>query len=186
MTTHTSKRRFTVSEYHCMGRAGVFDPGERVELIEGDVFGMTPIGSRHAACVNRLTQLLTERIGPDAIVSVQNPLQLDRHSEPQPDLAVLKPRADFYAEAHPGPQDVLLVIEVADTSLEHDQARKLPLYARAGVPEVWLVDLAAQRVLVHRNPDPSGYAQVDALSGAATLAAQTLPQLQLNVAELFA
>jgi len=120
------RHRFTVEEYHRMGQAGILSEDDRVELIEGEIVEMAPVGSRHAACVKRLNALLSRRAGGRALVSVQDPIRLGEHSEPQPDLALLKPREDFYAAAHPGPEDVLLVIEVAETSLEYDREVKLP------------------------------------------------------------
>ncbi|MEM0326364.1 MAG: Uma2 family endonuclease [Desulfurococcaceae archaeon] len=148
MTTATTpehrnnERLFTVGEYHRMAQVGILTEGERTELIDGKIVTMTPIGSRHAACVNRLNQLLAERTRGLAIVSVQNPIALDSYNEPQPDIALLALRDDFYAAHHPRPEDVLLIIEVAESSLEGDRNLKLPLYAKAAIPEVWLVNLA--------------------------------------------
>jgi Uma2 family endonuclease len=136
-----AKRLFSVTEYHRFGEAGILSEDDRVELIKGEVVEMSPIGSRHAACVRALQELVQEKLGRTAQVSVQNPIQLDEHSEPQTDVALVTPRKDRYANAHPRPADVLLVIEVADTSIEFDQSVKLPLYARAKIPEAWLVDL---------------------------------------------
>jgi Uma2 family endonuclease len=159
MSVQLLKHRFTVEEYHRMGQAGIFSEDDPVELIEGEIIEMTPIGSRHAACVARLSALFA-RIPEGPIVWTQNPIRLGEHSEPQPDLALLKPHADFYAAAHPGPEDVLLVVEVAETSLDYDREVKLPLYARAGIPEAWLVDLPGERVEVHRKPSSQGYEEV--------------------------
>ena len=150
--------RFTVDEYHRMAEVGLLGEDDRVELLEGEIIDMSPIGSRHAACVNRLTRLLATGLGDRAIVAVQNPVRVSDLSEPQPDLAVLRARDDFYAEQLPGPADVLLLIEVADTSLAFDRHVKVPLYARAGVPEVWVVDLDGEVVEVFRGPGPEGYA----------------------------
>src|SRR2546426_2118990 len=141
MSITLEKRRFTVDEYHRMAEAGIFSEDESVELLEGEIVEMTPISSRHAACVNKLTRLFTRELGERVVVSVQNPVALTETSEPQPDLALLRPRADFYAAGHPGPEDVLLMVEVADTSATSDRAVKVPLYARAGIEEVWLIDL---------------------------------------------
>ncbi|MDQ6728262.1 MAG: Uma2 family endonuclease [Actinomycetota bacterium] len=132
-----------MDDYHRMAAADVFGPEDRVELIDGEVVEMTPIGSRHAGCVNRLTRLLTASLGERAIVAVQNPIQVGDLSEPQPDLVLLRPRPDFYAEHHAMPPDILLVIEAAETSLRFDLERKAPLYMAGGIPEVWIVDLVA-------------------------------------------
>jgi Uma2 family endonuclease len=162
------KRRFTVFEYHKMVEAGILSEDDRVELIEGEVVAMRPIGSRHAACVARLTALFS-RIRRRGIVWVQNPIRLGEHSEPQPDLALLRYRPDFYAGGHPGPGDVLLVVEVAETSADSDRQVKVPLYGRYGIPEVWLVDLAGDRVEVFRQPTPAGYQNVRVVRRGETL-----------------
>jgi Uma2 family endonuclease len=151
--------RFSVEEYHRMAGAGLFGDDDRVELVEGEIIDMAPIGSRHAACVDRLNRLLVSRLGERAIVRVQSPVRLSDLSEPQPDVAVLAPRRDFYAGAHPGPADVLVVVEVADTTVAWDRGVKVPLYARAGVAEVWLVDLAGETVEVSRQPGAGGYGE---------------------------
>jgi len=140
-----------------MGEAGIFTEDDRVELLDGDIVEITPIGSHHAACMGRLTQLFAIRLGKQAIVWVQNPVRLDDRSEPQPDLVLLKPRPDFYAESLPRPEDVLLLIEVADTTLQIDREFKLPLYAKAGIREVWIVDLEGGSLEAHRQPTPHGY-----------------------------
>ena len=152
MPVWTTRRRFTVEEYHRMVHAGIFQEDDRIELLEGEVVEMTPIGSRHSGCVNRLTRLLSERSSGRALVSVQNPIRLAEHSEPQPDVALLTPRPDYYGNSHPEPGDILLLIEVTETSESYDRAVKVPLYARYGVQEVWLVDLAEDVVVVYRQP----------------------------------
>ncbi|GIW50689.1 MAG: hypothetical protein KatS3mg081_0044 [Gemmatimonadales bacterium] len=156
MAVQLMKRRFTVAEYHKMAEAGILGEDDRVELLEGELVAMAPIGSRHATCVRRLNYLLSRGVGERAIVDVQNPIRLSEYSEPQPDLALLKPRPDFYAAAHPGPEDVLLVVEVAETSADYDREVKIPLYARAGIPEVWLVDLAGAQIETFRQPAQGG------------------------------
>jgi Uma2 family endonuclease len=142
--------RFTVKDYHRMAEADVFEPDDRVELVDGEVFEMAPIGSRHAATVRRLTAALRSGISDRAMLGVQDPVQVGDRSEPQPDVTLLRRRPDFYADHHPMPPDVLLVVEVADTSLRHDLLRKAPMYLAGGVPEVWVVDLVAGVVHVMR------------------------------------
>ena len=181
MTTQLSRRLFTVHEYYRMADAGILTEDDRVELIEGEIVQMAAIGSRHAACVDRLNQLFSARVAERAIVRVQNPVRLSERSEPQPDLALLRPRPDFYATAHPMPQDVLLVVEVADTSAGIDPAEKLPLYARSGIPEAWLVDLQEDRVEVHRQPTRRGYQEVRYLERGNRLAPDAFPDLTLAV-----
>ncbi len=184
MSVRLLRRSFTVEEYHRMAQVGILSEEDRVELIEGEIVEMTPIGSKHAACVNRLTRLFSDRVGGRAIVSVQNPLRLGQRSEPQPDLALLRPRADFYAQAHPGPEDVLLVVEVAETSGTVDREMKLPLYARGGVPEVWLVDLGGEGIEIYRSPGPQGYQEVRRVRRGEHLAPGAFPDLDLAVAEI--
>lgn len=154
-----TRRAFSRTDYHAMGAAGILAPDERVELMEGEVVAMTPIGSRHAACVLLLNQVFStsSRLAGRALVQVQNPLAASDRSEPQPDLMLLAPRGDAYAAAHPGPQDVLLLVEVADSSLQYDRRAKIPFYAAVGVREVWLVDLEHDRVEAHTQPAPDGY-----------------------------
>ena len=134
MSAQIERRYFTVSEYDRMIEAGILTKDDRVELIEGEIIKMAPINSRHAACVNRLNRLLNRKAGKVAIVSVQNPIHLGEYSEPEPDLALLRPRDDFYAQSHPKPKDMLLAVEVADSSAAKDRNLKVPLFARAGIP----------------------------------------------------
>lgn len=182
MAVQLLKRLFTVAEYHRMAEAGILSEDDRVELIEGEIVEMAPIGSRHAGHVNRLNRLFSQWAGDQAIVSVQNPVRLGEHSEPQPDLALLKPRSDFYAQSHPGPEDVLLVVEVAETSADYDREVKVPLYARFGVPEVWLVDLAGEGIEVYRQPSPQGYQEARTVRrGEAVAPLLLLPDLPLAV-----
>lgn len=154
------RHRLTVQEYYRMAEVGLLAPDARVELIEGEIIDMAPIGSRHAATVNRLARLLNAAVNDLAVVSVQAPIRLGERSEPQPDLALLKPRADFYAQSHPTPADVLLVIEVSDTTLRYDRSVKVPLYARHGVPEVWVIDLEGNLIHFFRSPSGEAYADV--------------------------
>ncbi|HEV8307459.1 MAG TPA: Uma2 family endonuclease [Methylomirabilota bacterium] len=184
MAVEILRRRFTVDEYHRMGEMGILREEDRVELIDGEIVQMTPIGSRHAACVNRLNRLLVAPAGERAIVAVQNPIAVPPDSEPQPDLALLRPRSDFYARAHPEPSDVWLVIEVADVSAAFDRAVKIPLYARAAIPEVWLVDLAGECVEVYRGPTERTYAHLERRLRGQRLAGEALPDLALSVDEV--
>lgn len=184
MTVALKRRRFTVDDYHRMAAAGILAQHDRVELLDGEIIEMAPIGPVHAGYVNRLTALFTSRLGPRAVLSVQNPFVLSRYSEPQPDLALLQPRADFYASAHPRPEDVLLLVEVADTTVEFERRVKIPLYAAAGVREVWLLNLPAACLEACREPTTGGYADVRILGRGATVTPQALPDLTLDVADL--
>ena len=178
-TTH----RFTVDEYHRMGEAGVFQDDHRLELIAGEIVEMTPIGSDHSWVVTRLARLFTIASG-DLIVMSQNPVILSFEDEPQPDLVLVKPAPHLYRRAHPGPDEVLLVIEVADTSLPFDRERKLPRYALAGVPEVWIVDLRGDQFLVFRSPKGRGYATQSVISRDERVSPLALPELSLGPRDL--
>lgn len=147
---------FTVDAYQRLAELGVLREDDRVELVAGQVVEMTPIGDRHASCVRRLLRLLAHDAFELAIVDVQNPVVLGRHDAPQPDVVLLKPRADAYPH-HPRAQNILLVVEVADSSLAYDRDVKVPLYARSEIPEVWLVDLGADRIEVYRQPVAAQY-----------------------------
>lgn len=178
------RRRFTADEYQCMARAGILLEDERVELIEGEILLMSPIGRRHAARVNLLNHWFVQRVGDRAIVSPQNPVRLSPHSEPQPDLLLLKFRQDFYESQLPSPEDVLLLIEISETSSAYDRRIKLPRYAAAGILEVWLLEIRRRRVGVHREPSPQGYGSVEWLEAGAELAPAALPDLVMRVDEM--
>ena len=184
MVRLAATRRFTVDEYYRMTAAGILTEEDRVELIEGEIVQMSPIGSRHASCVARLDRLCNRLVGELALVFCQNPVRLNEHSEPEPDLMLLKPRADEYAGAHPGPADVLLIIEVADTSAGYDRTEKAPLYARFGIPEMWLVDLSRDLVEVLRNPSARGYRTVRVCRRGERIGSITLRQLDLAVDDI--
>ncbi len=178
------RRALTVAEYHRMGEVGILTERDRVELIEGQLIAMSPIGSEHSGAVNALTRMLVRAVGDRGVVAVQNPVQLDDLSEPEPDFAVLKPRADDYRKATPRPQEVLLIIEVADSSLAYDRAVKRSLYARHGIPEFWIVNLVAGEVEVCRTPTGDRYASVSQVGRDAILEPELLPGATFPVATL--
>ncbi|HEX9820115.1 MAG TPA: Uma2 family endonuclease [Methylomirabilota bacterium] len=178
MAVALRRRRFTLDEYHRMGETGILGPDDRVELIEGEIIEMTPIGSRHAATVARIHHLFSRRLGERALVWVQNPLLLLQHqSEPEPDVMLLAPRDDFYAAGLPEPPAVRLLVEVAESSLPYDRRTKFPLYARAGVAEAWLVDLDGARIEIHRGATAAGYRDVHAARTDETFAPAAFPDL---------
>jgi Uma2 family endonuclease len=144
-----------------MAEVGILDDDARVELIDGEIIDLAPPGSPHAATVTYLTEVLMSAVGGRAAVRVQNPVRLSKYSEPQPDLAILRRREDFYRERHPQPDDVLLIVEVAASSLRFDRKKKVPLYARHGIPEMWLVDLGGRRLVRYRAPQQGSYTRVD-------------------------
>ena len=173
--------RFTRADYHRMGEVGILAEDDPVELIDGQVGAMSPIGRRHRGSVNRLTHLFSSRVGERAMLSVQNPVQLDDYSEPEPDIALLRPRADFYSEADARPEDILLIIEVADSSLEYDRRVKAPLYARNGIPELWIANLIQDHLLVYLDPPPAGYGTTQILRRRETIRPSAFPDLEIAV-----
>ena len=164
-----------------MGKAGVFSEDDRVELIEGEILKMSPIASRHAASVNGLNMQFNNLLGGRAIVSVQNPIVLNDFSEPEPDIAILRRRDDFYAQSHPTAADALLIIEIADTSVEYDHDIKLPAYARSAVPEVWIVDLPAGTVVVHADLANGVYRAVSTYRRGDSITPRHFPELSTAV-----
>jgi len=186
MSVDMVRRLFTVEEYRHMAEAGILTANDRVELIEGEVVEMTPIGSRHAACVAGLAQLLSVRVQDRARVWPQNPVKISVYSEPQPDVALLRPRAVPYRDAGPTAADVLLIIEVADRSLTRDRRVKIPLYAMAGIPEVWIVDLEGGSVEVYTAPTPTNYSSVSQYRRGESVCPSAFPDLHLSVDEIFA
>ncbi|HYG63258.1 MAG TPA: Uma2 family endonuclease [Thermoanaerobaculia bacterium] len=187
MAVSVRKRLLTIDEYHQMVESGILAEGERVELIYGEILEMNPIGHRHATCLRRLIRLfgpgvVSDSVAPDVLLDVQNPLRLpNEQSEPQPDLMLLRGRDDCYASKPPAAEDVLLLVEIADHSLAYDRDVKLPLYAQAGIPEVWLVDLTSDTIRVHRRPSPEGYLEARQAGRGEAIAPQALPRLLVRV-----
>lgn len=179
-----ARRKFTVEEYHRMGEAGIFSSEDRVELIEGEVVEMTPIGGKHLACVVSLNHLMVEAAAGRYFVSVQNPVYLGPRSEPQPDISLLAERPDPSSTTPPGPEKVLVAVEVADTSVSYDRDVELPLYARAGIPEVWIVDLDAPRVEVHSEPGDGGYQKVCYFARGEKVRSESIEGLEFGVSEI--
>jgi Uma2 family endonuclease len=181
MSVPLRRYHFNVAEFYRMADAGILTPDDHVELIEGEIIEMSPTGSRHAACVDRIVnKVLSRFIGHGAIVRVQSPIALDDFSEPQPDAALLRARADFYSQAHPTPDDVLLLVEVSDTTAAYDKRVKVPLYARSGIAEVWVVDLTREVIEVYARPAGGSYRQFAEVKRgesvtSATVAGLTLP-----------
>lgn len=175
MLVQQAKRLFTVDEYHQMARAGILTETDRVELIEGEIIAMSPIGVRHAACVKRLNDLFSLHFRGEAIISVQDPIKLSRYSEPEPDVALLRYRADYYAEKTPEAADVLLIVEVADTTVAFDRQVKEGLYARAGIQEYWIVNLVDSVIEVYRQPADGTYKEHFQVQQGETVTAVAFP-----------
>jgi Uma2 family endonuclease len=178
--------RFTVEDYYRMAEVGVIARGARVELLDGQLVDMMPIGPFHSGVVDRLVELFSEQNQQRWSVRAQNPLRLDKHSEPQPDVMLLKRRADSYTRNHPVPDDVFLIIEVADSSLDLDQCEKLPVYGKAGIPEVWIVNLPERHIEVYREPHFAGYAKADIIREGENASPSAFPDVQVSVAALLA
>ena len=184
MSVTLLKRLFTVEEYHKMVDSGILKESDRVELIRGEIVQMSPIGPVHADCVDRLTELFIFRLAGRVRVRVQNPVELDDMSEPQPDLALLRRRPNFYRTGHPQSADVFLLVEVADTTVQSDRDIKIPLYADDNISEVWLMNVNERCLEVYREPTAEGYQNVQRLEEGQTVTTQAFPDIVFTVDEL--
>lgn len=185
MAVPIQKRFVTIDEYHRMGEEGAFPPDARVELIRGEIIEMSPIGPAHAGSVRRFIRNFTTRLNPHAIVDAQNPVEMrEQESEPQPDITLLRLQDDLYSAATPTPGDTLLVVEVADSSLSFDRRVKMHLYAEAGIPESWLVDLKSGTLFVYRQPTPEGYQDVHAYRRGDSVAPEAFPDVCFTLDEI--
>lgn len=176
--------KLTADQYQRMGEAGILSEDDRVELLEGELYEMAPIGDWHNAGTDRLNWRLSLGIGGRGIVRVQGSFRLSPDAEPEPDILVLRFRDDFYRSAPAGPQDVMLLVEVADTTLTYDRDFKLPLYARAGIPEVWIVNRAAMRIEVYREPEDGAYRSVTRVARGSAVTPLAFPDLSIPVAAI--
>ena len=181
MAVQLTHYRFTRAEYHRMVEAGILTEDSPVELIEGEILEMSPIGRRHKAGVDRTAAVFFRGVGGAAIVRVQSSIVLGERSEPEPDVALLRPRDDFYADADETPEDVLLVVEVADSSEVYDRRTKAPLYARHGIPELWIANLNRDQIIVCRDPAPTGYATVRVARRGESISPLAFPDLTIAV-----
>lgn len=184
MLLEIERHLFTVDRYHQMIDAGILTENDRVQLIQGDLITMSPIGIRHAACVNKLTRKLSQHLSEQAIVSVQNPIQLSDISEPEPDVALLVYRDDYYANRLPQAADVYLIIEVSDSTLAFDRTVKLPMYAQAGIAEVWVVNLIDNAIEVYREPVAGKYTTRMRVAKNGEVTAVSFPQITFPVSDL--
>ena len=174
----------SVATYHFMAEQGAFAPDERVELFEGEIIEMSPIGSRHARVVDFLNRFFSSIVGNSSIVRIQNPIILNDLSEPQPDISVVRFREDFYKDELPAAADISLIIEVSDRSVEFDRSKKFPKYAAAGIPEAWLINLEAERVEVHSNAKETTYGMVKIYQRGENVISETMPNLELSVDDI--
>ena len=182
MATQVAKRLFTIEDYYRMADAGIIGRDDRVELIRGEIVQMSPIGSLHASVVDSATRLFIESVAGNAIVRVQNPIRLEAQiSEPEPDISLLLPRQDRYRTAHPTPEDILLVVEVSDSSLDYDRGVKIPLYAEAGIPEVWLIVLDGDSIERYGDLSDGEYRRVERFQLGDAIAPTLLPSAYMQV-----
>ena len=179
-----TRRRFTVAEYYAMADAGILSENDRVELLNGDIIAMPPIGDWHAARVNLYTNALPPKLQGRAVVSVQNPTRLDDATELQPDVMLLRWREDFYEAGHPRPADVLLLIEVSDTTVDYDRSTKLAAYAEAGIPEVWITNRRDRRIESYTEPAGNEYSRVRHYGPGESIAPQAFPDVMLEVSRI--
>jgi Uma2 family endonuclease len=186
-TTELARRRYrlSVADFHQMGEIGVLADNARVELIEGELFNMAPIGIALAWVVADLTRRFILGVGERAVVRPQNPLILDNMTELQPDLALLRPPRETYRLRHPRPEDVLLLVEVADTSLRYDQGFKIPMYARCGIPEVWLIDTNSAALVIHRAPATIGFSKIERMTAPSVIKPVALEEMEIDLSGLF-
>jgi Uma2 family endonuclease len=178
-------RKFTVEQYHKMADVGILTEDDRVELIKGEILEMSPIGLKHAASVKRLNSIFQRKLGNKTIIGVQDPIQLNDNSAPQPDVTLLKPRIDFYETEIPKPEDILLIVEVADTTIHYDRDIKIPLYAENGILEVWLIDINNQSLTIYRQPTKEGYQIIQTLDITHKLSPLAFPDVTININEIF-
>lgn len=185
MTVQLLKHKFTTQQYHLIHEAGVFSQGDRFELINGEITEMSPIGRKHAACIIRATKLLQKKLGDLVLISVQNSIHLSDVSEPQPDFAVLTPRDDCYEEGLARPADILLLIEVADSTIAYDRNVKMPLYSAAGIPEMWLFDLNERVIEGYSQPSARGYKQMHRYEQGDIFSMLAFPDISFTWQEIF-
>jgi Uma2 family endonuclease len=181
MATEIAKRLFTVYDYHKMADAGILRAGDRVELIRGEVIQMSPIHPPHNGTIHRANQSLVRIVGDRAIVGVQGAIRLDDWDEPQPDLYLLRPKEDFYTSRHAGPADILLIIEVADSSLEYARTVKMQLYAETGVPEYWISNIVDDCVIAFSDASGGTYRKIQQFRRGEKLSPQLLPDCLIPI-----
>jgi Uma2 family endonuclease len=184
MSADVETYRFSVEEFNKLGEAGIFDEDDRVELLDGEIIVMSPIGSQHAGTVMQMNSVLLRKLGDRVLFDLQSPAVLDEFSEPQPDIMLLQPKADFYKTAHPRPKDILLLVEVSDTTLAYDRGRKLRKYAEREIREVWVVDLKTQTIEQFRAPAGSTYSSSARLNRHQKITIEAFPDVEFTVEEL--
>ena len=184
MTTQLERHLFTVNDYHVMIDAGILTEDHRVELVRGEIIAMAPIGDLHASCVDRLVDLLIEQLRRRALIRVQSPVRVDEYTEFQPDVMLLERHDDYYSSGPPRPEHVFLMMEVSNTSTQYDRNVKVPIYARAGIQEVWLIDIQAGLLEVFSQPSQEGYASIQTLGSGDSVSPSAFPDIALIVDDI--
>ena len=184
MSLELQRRQFTVQEYHQMAEVGILTEDDRVELIAGEIVEMAPIGIPHAGCVRRLNMIFNDLLRGKVIVDTQNPIDLSDDSEPEPDLILLRWRDDCYAEKHPQPEDILLLVEVADSTIKYDREIKIPLYAENGISEAWLIDINQQLIAVYRQAEGNSYQNMRQFFRGDSLTIEAFDEINLTVDQI--
>ncbi|MBP0018468.1 MAG: Uma2 family endonuclease [Cyanobacteria bacterium SBLK] len=184
MTAQLLRKKFTVSEFCKMAETGIFSDEDNIELIEGEIVEMGKIGRRHAAYCDRLNDLFRDKFAKQVLLRVQSPIELNNLSQPQPDLALLRRREDYYESGHPQPHDIFLLVEVADTTIDSDREIKIPLYGKNGILETWLIDINAQCLEVYRDPSSQGYQSTQKLRRGQSIASLIFPTIAIEVNEI--
>ena len=177
--------RITVADFQKMEQVGILKPTARVELIEGVIVDMSPIGPAHNGIVDHLSQLLHRAVVDRGIVRTQGSIILNENNEPEPDITILKPKSDFYIKELPTPEDIFLVIEIADVSLKEDRGLKIPLYAKHNIPEVWLIDIVNKSVEIYLEPSPSRYQKIVCPEKPGIIKPWLLPNVDVDLSRLF-
>lgn len=185
MTVQILRKKFTVGQYHQMIESGILTDRDHVELIQGEIIEMSPVGRHHAACVDRLNELLVLKLFRKALIRVQSPILLSDNSEPQPDISILQRREDFYNAGHPTPADIFALVEVSDSTIEFDRDVKVPMYAQEQISEVWLLNLNNTQIERYRQPIANTYQQQQIFNLGETLSFQGFPDIPIEVNQVF-
>ncbi len=184
MVIRSPHKKFTIEQYHQMAASGILTPTDRVELIEGEIVQMSPVGPRHAICVDRLNKCFSRNLPPEVVVRVQSPIHLNKNTEPQPDLTIFLEKPGSFLAGHPRPNEVLASVEVSDSTIEYDRKTKAPLYARAGIQELWIVDLNELAIEAYRLPNSTGYQKIQTFRRGESLAFRAFPDTIFTVEQL--
>lgn len=183
MTMLLDIRLISVAEYHSMGELGILNPDEKVELLAGQIVKKSMKGTRHTSTNKRIEKVLERLLGDRVLVRTQDPIRLDNYSEPEPDVAIVVPNLSFYADHHPTPSEVYLIIEISDTTLRQDCEYKAKLYAQGGIEDYWVLDINNRQLYVFRLPSPDGYLSRQVLSDGEVISPLAFPDIKLSISD---